>query len=96
MIEPAAYGVATCFGPNTCNFRDIVTALLTADGARVVADEGALEAFVAGCLALPNEAAALGERARGFVTTQLGATERTVDLLEDLTEPLASESKRAA
>ena len=96
MIEPAAYGVATSFGPNTRNFRDIVTALLSADGARVVADEGALEAFVAGCLALPNEAAALGERAREFVTTQLGATERTVDLLEDLTESSTTQAKRAA
>lgn len=96
MIEPAAYGVATSFGPNTRNFRDIVTALLSADGARVVADEGALEAFVAGCLALPNEAALLGERASEFVSTQLGATERTVDLLEALSGQLVTESKRAA
>ena len=28
MIEPAAYGAAVCFGPNTWNFRDIVAALL--------------------------------------------------------------------
>ncbi|GAF72732.1 unnamed protein product, partial [marine sediment metagenome] len=28
MIEPAAYGAAVCFGPNTRNFRDIVAALL--------------------------------------------------------------------
>ena len=27
MIEPAAYGVATCFGPNTQNFRDVVAML---------------------------------------------------------------------
>jgi 3-deoxy-D-manno-octulosonic-acid transferase len=32
MLEPAAYGVATCFGPNTWNFRDIVAALTTANG----------------------------------------------------------------
>ncbi len=38
MIEPAAYGVATCFGPNTWNFRDIVSVLLTAQGAEVVED----------------------------------------------------------
>ncbi|MGL4513469.1 MAG: 3-deoxy-D-manno-octulosonic acid transferase [Lacipirellulaceae bacterium] len=84
MIEPSAYGVATCFGPNTWNFRDIVAALLAADGARVVADEGELEAFVRGCLERPDEALALGARARAFVTTQLGATARTVDLLEGL------------
>lgn len=28
MIEPCAYGVATCFGPNTKNFADIVKLLL--------------------------------------------------------------------
>ena len=28
MIEPAAFGVATSFGPNTQNFRDVVAALL--------------------------------------------------------------------
>lgn len=28
MIEPCAYGVATCFGPNTRNFADIVQLLL--------------------------------------------------------------------
>lgn len=86
MIEPAAYGVATCFGPNTRNFRDIVTALTAADGARVVEDEADLEAFVRGCLALPDEATALGQRARAFVSTQLGATARTADLLDALVE----------
>ena len=30
MIEPAAYGAAVSFGPNTRNFRDIVAALLRA------------------------------------------------------------------
>ncbi len=84
MIEPAAYGVATCFGPNTRNFRDIVAALTAADGAKTVPDEAALEAFLNGCLELPDEAAALGERARAFVATQLGATQRTADLLDEL------------
>ena len=38
MIEPAAYGAAVSFGPNTWNFRDIVAALLAADAAVVVRD----------------------------------------------------------
>jgi len=84
MIEPAAYGVATCFGPNTRNFRDIVAALLDADGARVVADESELAAFVTRCLEDPAYAQELGDRAQAFVATQLGATTRTVDLLESL------------
>lgn len=84
MIEPAGYGVATCFGPNTKNFRDIVAALLAANAARVVATEDELRAFVADCLKQPEQANALGDRARHFVSTQLGATARTVDLLEPL------------
>ena len=36
MLEPAAYGAAVSFGPNTWNFRDIVAALLAADAAVVV------------------------------------------------------------
>jgi len=79
MIEPAAYGVATCFGPNTKNFRDIVAALLAADAARVVPTEDFLRDFVAECLEQSEQAGALGNRARQFVSTQLGATTRTVD-----------------
>ena len=37
MIEPAAYGAAVSFGPNTWNFRDIVAAMLAHDAAVVVA-----------------------------------------------------------
>lgn len=96
MIEPAAYGVATCFGPNTRNFRDIVAALLAADGARVVADEESLEAFVSACLAMPAEAHALGERGRAFVRTQLGATTRTADAIDRLTGTVASGRSAAA
>ena len=50
MIEPAAYGAAVSFGPNTRNFRDIVAALIAADAAVVVQDAEQLEAFVRRCL----------------------------------------------
>ena len=39
MIEPAAYGAAVLFGPNTDNFRDVVEALLSRRAARVVTDQ---------------------------------------------------------
>jgi 3-deoxy-D-manno-octulosonic-acid transferase len=81
MLEPAAYGVATCFGPNTWNFRDIVAQLLAVDGARVVHDEAEIEAFVQRMLENPAEASELGERARALVLSQQGATRRTVELL---------------
>jgi len=84
MIEPAAYGAAVSFGPNTRNFRDIVSTMLAGDAAVVVRDERELEAFVRRCLADPPYAAALGQRARNLVLGQLGATERTLRLLEPL------------
>ncbi len=82
MIEPAAYGAAVSFGPNTRNFRDIVAALLARDAAVVVADRAELTAFVRRCLDSPGWAADLGRRAQQHVREQLGATERTVELLE--------------
>ncbi|MCA9238505.1 MAG: 3-deoxy-D-manno-octulosonic acid transferase, partial [Planctomycetales bacterium] len=81
MLEPAAYGVPTCFGPNTRNFRDIVRRLLAVEGAVVVNDAAELEQFVRGALDAPEQAAAAGGRARQLVLSQQGATRRTVELL---------------
>ncbi len=84
MIEPAAYGVATCFGPNTRNFRDIVALLLVADAAVVVPDGAGLTDFVRRCLTEPEWAQELGQRAALFAMTQQGATKRTLDRLKKL------------
>ncbi len=81
MIEPAAYGAAVSFGPNTRNFRDMVAALMQHDAAVVVADGEQLLAFVGNCLTNPAEAAARGQRAASLVRQQLGANERTFQLL---------------
>jgi 3-deoxy-D-manno-octulosonic-acid transferase len=84
MLEPAAYGVATCFGPNTWNFRDIVAQLLAADGARVVRSREEFDAFIRQSLESPEFATQLGERAQRLVLSQQGATRRTVELLSEL------------
>jgi 3-deoxy-D-manno-octulosonic-acid transferase len=84
MIEPAAYGAAVSFGPNTWNFRDIVANLLAAGAAMMVRDASELDAFVRRCLDDPQFAAALGDRAQALVRNQLGATERTVQLINAL------------
>jgi 3-deoxy-D-manno-octulosonic-acid transferase len=84
MLEPAAYGAAVSFGPNTRNFRDIVAALLAAGGAVVVNDANTLESFVERCLENPEFAAELGTRAQALVQSNLGATARTITLLEQL------------
>jgi 3-deoxy-D-manno-octulosonic-acid transferase len=96
MLEPAAYGVATCFGPNTWNFRDIVAQLLAAGGAEVVRDAAEFEAFVRRALENPAAARELGQRARRLVLSQQGATRRTVDLLTELPVPHLARQGRAA
>jgi 3-deoxy-D-manno-octulosonic-acid transferase len=82
MIEPAAYGAAVCFGPNTKNFRDVVSTLLQADAAVVVNGEAELNAFLDRCLRDEAFAKALGERAQSLVIHQCGATSRTIEILE--------------
>jgi 3-deoxy-D-manno-octulosonic-acid transferase len=94
MIEPAAYGAAVSFGPKTRNFKDVVAALLSANAAVVVHDGAELTAFVQRCLDEPGLADDLGARAQRVVTSQLGATARTVDLLDAVQAAAASRTER--
>jgi len=94
MLEPAAYGVAVAFGPNTWNFRDIVASLLAVDAAVVVRDTHQLAAFVRRCLEDREYAAALGARAKSLVESQLGATRRTIELIEGQLDRPVAEKKR--
>ncbi|MCG2684388.1 MAG: 3-deoxy-D-manno-octulosonic acid transferase [Planctomycetales bacterium] len=84
MIEPAAYGAAVSFGPNTWNFRDVAAAMLEHDAAVVVRDGAEFTRFVRCCLERPDYAAKLGRRGQSLVISQLGATERTLGLLTAL------------
>jgi 3-deoxy-D-manno-octulosonic-acid transferase len=93
MIEPAAYGAAVSFGPNTWNFRDVVEAMLAAEAAVVVLDGDQMSQFVRRALTDRTWAEAMGGRAQRLVRGQLGATQRTFDLLETL---LPAEAPSAA
>jgi len=84
MLEPAAYGAAVCFGPQTWNFADEVAILVAADAARVVADAAEMIEFVRNCLDDPAEARALGLRAQATVRAHGGATAATADRAIDL------------
>ena len=81
MLEPAAYGAAVCFGPQTRNFKDEVRVLRAADAAEVVADGSALRTFVSRCLDEPSWAEALGSRAAATVSARRGATAATAALI---------------
>jgi 3-deoxy-D-manno-octulosonic-acid transferase len=81
MLEPAAYGAAVGFGPNTHNFRDIVDRLLAEQAAVQLRDEDELEQFVRHILADREAAAGMGLRARSLIGRQRGATARTIEAL---------------
>ncbi|MGQ0633385.1 MAG: 3-deoxy-D-manno-octulosonic acid transferase [Planctomycetaceae bacterium] len=82
MIEPAGYGAAVMFGPNTWNFKDVVELLCAQNAAIVVSGADDMSRQLAEWLASPDSAAMLGQRARTLVARQRGATERTVELIE--------------
>lgn len=84
MIEPAGYGAAVLFGPHTWNFKDTVTRLVEANGAIQVADAAELEAAVTRLLTDADERRLLGSAAQQFVLSQQGATERTLDVLDQV------------
>jgi 3-deoxy-D-manno-octulosonic-acid transferase len=84
MIEPAAYGAAVSFGPNTWNFRDVVSLFTAHEAAVVVRGHADLEAFVRRCLTDAAFANNLGHRAQQLVLEQQGAADRTIELLNDL------------
>jgi len=95
MIEPAAYGAAVTFGPHTWNFKDTVERLLACRGSIQVADAEELERVTLDLLGDAEQRRRLGEAARGFVLSQQGATERTLDLLAPWVEGLQGERRCA-
>jgi 3-deoxy-D-manno-octulosonic-acid transferase len=80
-IEPAALGKAMVFGPNMQNFAPIARALVGADAAVQVQTAAQLEEAMADLLANDLRRAQIGGRALKIVEQNLGATERTVEMI---------------
>lgn len=78
-IEPAACGKPVLFGPDMHDFPDVAMWLLKAGGAIQVEHEDDLYAACDRLLSEPEEARAMGERARRVVTEHQGATENVVE-----------------
>jgi 3-deoxy-D-manno-octulosonic-acid transferase len=83
IIEPAQYGVATVVGNHTENFRDIVSLFQRRDAVRIVGP-AELPLVLMDLLANDAERRALGKRAAETMRSQLGATARTADALQEL------------
>jgi len=84
MLEPAGYGSAVSFGPDTRNFSQIASHLLRAGGAVRCRDAAELEQFVDRCLNDRPAADALGRAAQQVIAEHRGATERTIRSLKSM------------
>jgi 3-deoxy-D-manno-octulosonic-acid transferase len=89
IIEPALHGVPIIVGNHTENFRDIVSLFQSRDGVRVVGPAELPLAFME-LISNPVEQIALGRRAAETLHAQMGATQRTMQALEQLIIPAAN------
>jgi 3-deoxy-D-manno-octulosonic-acid transferase len=80
-IEPGALGKAMVFGPNMQNFADVARSFLRQDGAVQVRDAAELEKALGDLLGDEARRAQLGHNALKVVHENLGAIERTVDMI---------------
>jgi 3-deoxy-D-manno-octulosonic-acid transferase len=80
-IEPGALGKPMIFGPNMQNFADVTRAFLERDGAVQAADAAALEIAVDDLLSNPERRQQLGRNAHDVVQENLGAIDRTLDMI---------------
>jgi 3-deoxy-D-manno-octulosonic-acid transferase len=80
-IEPGALGKAMIFGPNMQNFAEIARNFVAKNGALQVRDPDGLEKAVADLIANENRRAELGENALKVVRDNLGAIDRTLEMI---------------
>jgi 3-deoxy-D-manno-octulosonic-acid transferase len=80
-IEPAALGRAMVFGPNMQNFANIARNFVAEGGAVQAGNPEALEKAVAGLLADETRRTELGRNAQRVVHENLGAIDRTVEMI---------------
>jgi 3-deoxy-D-manno-octulosonic-acid transferase len=80
-IEPAALGKAMIFGSHMQNFKAVARAFLAGQAALQVRDAAGLEQAIVELLGDDRRRSEMGARALQVVRENLGATERTVELI---------------
>jgi 3-deoxy-D-manno-octulosonic-acid transferase len=84
-LEPAQFGVPIVMGPHYANFRAITDDLRAHEAVRIAGRDELAGALVE-LLTNPDEARAMGERARRVFEEQAGATGRSVEALREVLE----------
>ncbi len=79
MMEAAALGKCTIFGPHAFNFKQTVDALLADDGAVMVEDKEDLLKTMQKCLLEPDFAGRIARNGREVIKKNQGATARTIN-----------------
>ena len=82
MIEPCAYGVATCFGPNTRNFSDIVQLLREANACEQLQNPEDLRPWIESMLVDSKKRAAMASQAIQVCKKHRGASQRSWENLQ--------------
>jgi len=81
MMEAAALGKCTIFGPHAFNFRQTVEVLLQGEGAIQVSDRNSLQKAMARCLSDPAYAGRVAQAGQAVIRQNQGATARTMEVL---------------
>jgi 3-deoxy-D-manno-octulosonic-acid transferase len=82
-LEPAQFAVPILMGPHYENFRSMVEVLKSVQAIHIVTPE-TLQADITNLLDHPDDAAAMGERARAIFDSEAGGTDRTLTRLLQL------------
>ncbi|NIP25233.1 MAG: glycosyltransferase [Phycisphaerae bacterium] len=84
MMEAAALGKPTLFGPHAFNFRQTVDALLEDEGAVMVKDEQDLLQTMQKCLTDADFAQKIANNGRQVIKKNQGATQKTIEQITAL------------
>ena len=84
MLEAAALGKCTIFGPYAFNFKQTVEALSADNGAILVNDEDQLCEKIEKCLSEPEFAKTIAKAGREVIRKNQGATVKTIEYIANL------------
>ncbi|MCL5281055.1 MAG: 3-deoxy-D-manno-octulosonic acid transferase [Planctomycetes bacterium] len=84
MMEAAALGKCTIFGPHTFNFRQTVEVLLQGQGAIQVNNQDDLQRAMEKCLSDPAYAGRMACAGQAVIRQNQGATARTMEVLRNV------------
>ena len=84
MMEAAALGKCTIFGPYAFNFRQTVDALIKDNGAILVNDKNELLEAMQKCLSDSDYAKAIAKNGRQVIKNNQGATRKSIEHIEEI------------